>query len=163
CEAGAEGAGGFTQAGEWVRPCPAAPAPPIIGRRRAGWLRCRVVPSRRGQPGYTDSPRIDRVAAYTIGGTTDVVHAEVVRGELLGRPEQVPGQRFALQRRPVVPAEEPLVLEVVGDATGNGSLEEWERVDHFADSGPEDRHFVLDEVAGELQLGPAVRQPDGAL
>ena len=163
CELEDDGTGGFNQDGDVVLHVPAGHAASIIGRRRAGWLRCRVVPSRRGQPGYTDSPRIDRAAAYTIGGTTDVVHAEVVRAELLGRSEQVPGQRFALQRRPVVPAEEPLVLEVVGDAAGNGSLEEWERVDHFADSGPEDRHFVLDEVVGELQLGPAVRQPDGAL
>ena len=33
----------------------------------------------------------------------------------------------------------------------------------FADSGPEDPHYVLDERAGQVMLGPAVRQPDGSM
>jgi predicted phage baseplate assembly protein len=163
CEVEDDGTGGFNQDGDVVMHVPASHAASIMGRRRAGWLRCRVVRSRPRQPAYTDSPWIDRVAAHTIGATTEAVHAEVVRGELLGRSEHVPGQRFPLQRRPVVPAEEPVVLEVVGEAVGNGGLEEWEQVDNFADSSSEDRHFLLDEVAGEIQLGPAVREPDGTL
>ena len=30
-------------------------------------------------------------------------------------------------------------------------------------SGPDDRHFVLDTVAGEISFGPAVRGPDGSV
>jgi predicted phage baseplate assembly protein len=38
----------------------------------------------------------------------------------------------------------------------------WQARESFAGSGPEDRHFVLDLVSGELELGPAVRQSDAA-
>ena len=34
---------------------------------------------------------------------------------------------------------------------------------HFAESGPDDRHFRLDAFAGEVQFGPAVRLGDGGL
>src|SRR5207248_5367003 len=40
---------------------------------------------------------------------------------------------------------------------------EWTRVESFADSGPTERHFVLDPVAGEVAFGPAVREADGSL
>jgi predicted phage baseplate assembly protein len=163
CDLDEDQTGGLNQDGDVVVHVPANHVASSEGRRRAGWLRCRVVPSQPLQSQYTDSPRIDRVTASTIGGTTEVVHAEIVAGELLGLSEQVPGQRFPLQRRPVVPAEETVVLEVIGDSAGNGGMEEWEQVDNFADSTAEDRHFVLDEVAGEIQLGPAVREPDGTL
>jgi predicted phage baseplate assembly protein len=41
--------------------------------------------------------------------------------------------------------------------------EEWTIVENFAGSGPADPHFSLEEVAGEVILGPAVREPDGSL
>ena len=34
---------------------------------------------------------------------------------------------------------------------------------NFAASGPDDRHFVLDAMAGEIEFGPAVRLADGSL
>ena len=34
---------------------------------------------------------------------------------------------------------------------------------HFADSGSDDTHFVLDAVSGMVELGPAVRERDGSL
>src|SRR5439155_945951 len=79
-------------------------------------------------------------------------NAEPVLGEGLGASEGVPGQRFAVQRRPVVPGD-PLVLEV-SEGEGWG---EWQAVPDFGGSQPDDRHFVFDPVAGEVQLGPAVR------
>ncbi|MGH9165370.1 MAG: putative baseplate assembly protein, partial [Acidimicrobiales bacterium] len=87
------------------------------------------------------------------------VHALVVEGELVGLSEGVAGQRFALAHQPVVPAEAPVVVEVAG---GDG-WEEWTCTSSFAQSGPEDRRFVLDEVAGEINFGPEVREPDGSL
>src|SRR5439155_6150627 len=36
-------------------------------------------------------------------------------------------------------------------------------ISDFAGSGPEDLHFTLDRVAGEIVLGPAVRRLEGAL
>jgi predicted phage baseplate assembly protein len=163
CDLDEDQTGGLNQDGDVVVHVPASHTASIEGSRRAGWLRCRVVPSRPRQTQYTDSPQIDRVTSFTVGGTTEAVHAEIVHRELVGTSEGVPGQRFPLQRRPVVPTEEPMVLEVVGDAGSNGGMEQWQVVDTFADSTEEDRHFVLDEVAGEIQLGPAVREPDGTL
>jgi hypothetical protein len=49
------------------------------------------------------------------------------------------------------------------DSCGDGSFQEWVRVPNFSGSGPSDRHFVVDDVAGDVLLGPAVRQPDGSV
>jgi predicted phage baseplate assembly protein len=51
------------------------------------------------------------------------------------------------------------VLDV---AAGQG-WEEWSRVSDFADSSGTDLHYVLDERAGEVMFGPAVRQSDGSM
>ena len=112
-----------------------------------------------GQPGYSASPSITGLGAITIGGTVDAVNAELILAEEIGISEGVPGQRFDLRHLPVVPSEEPAVLEVSGD----DGWEDWTQVPDFAGSGPDDRHFVLDVSAGEVRLGPAVRQPDGSL
>jgi predicted phage baseplate assembly protein len=71
----------------------------------------------------------------------------------------VPGQRFVLQRTPVLASDEPVVLEV---AAGSG-WDPWTQVDDFSESSPDDTHFVLDALTGELEFGPAVREPDGSL
>jgi predicted phage baseplate assembly protein len=42
-------------------------------------------------------------------------------------------------------------------------VDEWACVGSFGESGPGDRHFVLDAVSGEIAFGPAVREPDGSL
>src|SRR5207302_340935 len=36
-------------------------------------------------------------------------------------------------------------------------------VSSFGESGPDDRNFVLDAVAGEIAFGPAIREADGSL
>src|SRR5262249_7206301 len=66
---------------------------------------------------------------------------------------------FKLKSQPVVPSDKPRILQVASDE----GWQEWTEVTHFADSGPNDRHFLLDAINGELTLGPAVRQPDGTL
>ena len=58
-----------------------------------------------------------------------------------------------VQRRPMVPAEKPLVVQV---SEGDG-WEEWVERPNFAASEEDDRHFVVDGVNGEIQFGPAVR------
>src|SRR4029077_14444609 len=73
--------------------------------------------------------------------------------------EGVPGQRFPLKRRPVVPGGASAVLEV-SDIDG---WQEGEQAHGFVERQPDDRHFVLDAVTGEVHLGPGVREPDGAL
>ncbi|HKE97853.1 MAG TPA: putative baseplate assembly protein [Actinomycetes bacterium] len=159
CEVDQDTTGGLNRAGDVLLHVPRGHVVSVVAGQRAGWLRCRAVPPAPGQPAYSAPPWIVKVEAHTIGGTATAVHAEIVHDEVLGTSEHVPGERFVLRRRPVVPAERPVTLEVV---TEDG-VQEWTRVDSFAERGPGDPCFTLDEAAGEVVLGPAVREPDGSL
>jgi predicted phage baseplate assembly protein len=44
---------------------------------------------------------------------------------------------------------------------GSDEWQTWELRESFAGSGPDSRHFLLDLASGEVELGPAIRQPDG--
>jgi predicted phage baseplate assembly protein len=112
-----------------------------------------------GQHSDRASPRLHAVECFVAGGTTDAVHAEVVRNEAVGVSEGVPGQRFGLSRRPVVPGDGPPVLEV----SSPEGWQRWTAVETFAGRDAGERVFVLDHAAGEVLLAPAVREPDGAL
>ena len=50
-------------------------------------------------------------------------------------------------------------LEVITPGQGP---ERWTAVDTFAGSQPDDRDFKLNAAAGEVELGPVVRQPNGS-
>ena len=156
CDLQRDETGGLNESGDVVVHVPPGHVASRLAGHSAAWLRCRVVTPRKDQPFYTASPRIRDVTAYTVGGTVPAMHGEAVRDEVAGISEGVPGQRFRLAGRPVADTGEDVVV-----VTGDG--EEWTRVDHFAESGKDDRHFVLDPVAGEIQLGPAVRRPDGTV
>jgi predicted phage baseplate assembly protein len=110
-------------------------------------------------PKYTSSPIITSLAASTVGGTVDAIHAEIIAVEPLGESDGVPGQVFAVEQHPILAGAGSPVLEVASD---NG-WQAWEAVEHFAASGPDDRHFVLDAVTGSVRFGPATREPDGSL
>jgi predicted phage baseplate assembly protein len=159
CELDRDGTGGLNKDGEVVLHVPRTHAASQMGGRRAGWLRCRVVEAEENQSVYSASPLIKRLDASTVGGTTVAVNAEIVNDEVIGTSTGVAGQRFALLRSPVVPAEQPVVLEV---SAGEG-WDEWTPVDSFAYSGRDDNHFQLDQASGEIALGPAVREPDGRI
>ncbi|MGY4644141.1 putative baseplate assembly protein [Cellulomonas sp. URHB0016] len=158
CDVDSDGTGGLNRAGDVVLHVPATHTASVLGGKRAGWLRCRVTEPDEGYPTYGASPTVREAGAFTIGGTVPAVHAETVRDEVVGLSEGVPGQAFPLEHRPVV-AGPPTILEV---ATGSGWAQ-WTEVDSFAGHGPDDEVFVLDRAAGELQLAPAVREPDGTL
>jgi len=151
--------GGLNRAGDVVVHVPRGHAVSLINRQRAGWLRCRVTEAEEGQPAYSASPLIEAVSAATIGGTAEAVHAELVHSEVLGTSDGLPGQRFDLRRSPVIAAQQPSVLEVAAD----GVWQEWVAVEDFAGSEAGDPHFVLDAAAGQVLLGPAVREADGGL
>ncbi|MBW4721116.1 putative baseplate assembly protein [Saccharothrix obliqua] len=159
CEVDRDSTGGFNQAGDVVVHVPRTHAVSVIARQRAGWLRCRAVEPAPGRPFYQRSPKLVSATAATIGGTTDATHADIVRDEVVGVSEGVPGQRFPLARTPVVVNDGALVVEV---AAADGA-QRWTEVRTFAESGPGDRHVVLDRVGGEVIFGPAVRQPDGGV
>ncbi|WP_433262976.1 putative baseplate assembly protein [Actinosynnema sp. CS-041913] len=159
CEVDRDSTGGFNTPGDVVVHVPRTHTASVVARRRAGWLRCRATEPAADRPFYQKSPKLLSVTAATIGGTTDATHADIVRGETVGVSEGVPGQRFKLTRTPVVVDDGTLVVEV---ATSNG-WEQWTEVRSFAESGPRDRHVVLDRVGGEVIFGPAIRQPDGSV
>lgn len=154
-----DGTGGLNQDGDVVLHVPSTHVASLIGGQRAGWLRCRVTAAEEGQPRYGSSPIVRDISVYTVGGTTRAAHAELIEDEVVGMSDGIPGQRFPLKHRPVVPASQPTVVQVAGDR----GWEDWTPVDSFGDSGPGSRVFVLDHVTGELNFGPAVREADGSL
>jgi predicted phage baseplate assembly protein len=158
CELERDETGGLNRSGDVVLHVPATHQASVVGAQFAGWLRCRVTEPKPGQPGYGASPEVRGATAFTIGGTVGAMHAKAVKGEAIGTSQGVPGQRFRLERQPVVPGG-ARVLEVGID----GRWEEWEEVTSFANSRPDDRHFTLDARVGEVALGPAVREPDGSI
>src|SRR5438445_2088496 len=159
CEIDRDGTGGLNRDGDVVLHVPKSHTVSVIQQQRAGWLRARVLKPEVDQPSYSASPTIKGLSAFTIGGTTVAVNAQLVENELLGASEGVPGQGFSLKHRPVVPGGAAAILEV----SGVDGWQEWTQAQDFVDSKPDDHHFVLDAVAGEVQLGPGVREPDGAL
>ncbi len=159
CELDSDSTGGLNRDGDVVLHVPRSHTASLIAKRRAGWLRARVTEPQPDQPAYSASPSITGLAAITIGGTVEAVNADLVIGEEIGISEGVPGQRFAVRRQPLVPGDEPAILEVSGDE----GWDEWAEVADFATSGAEDRIFVLDLSGGEVRLAPAVRQEDGTM
>jgi predicted phage baseplate assembly protein len=162
CEVERDEAGGFNRSGDVVLHVPSSHRASVIAQQRAGWLRCQVVPAAAGQPEYTATPEIAAIRAFTIGGTAGIVHAETIHDEILGISDGTPGQRFVLQRRPILSADRPAALQVTNGAA-DGGWEDWLPAGNFAQSTERDWHYQLDLVAGEVQFGPAVRQPDGGL
>ncbi len=159
CDVSLDETGGLNKAGSIVVHVPDGHDSAVVGERAAGWLRARVTEPEPGQPPYSRSPLLRSVGACTVGGTVTAIHAEMVEQEELGESEGVSGQRFLLANTPLVDSAEQPTVEVSSE-TG---WQEWTVVEHFADSGPDDRHFTIDPVAGELAFGPAVRQPDGTI
>ncbi|MGI8683981.1 MAG: putative baseplate assembly protein [Acidimicrobiales bacterium] len=159
CDHDGDTTGGLNRAGEVVVHLPRSHSAAIVGRQRAGWLRCRVTEPVEGQPFYSASPQILSLEVDTVGGTAGAVNAAVQRDEVLGTSEGIPDQRFSVLHRPVVPGEQPVVVETGSD---DGWIE-WTLVDHFGASGPQDRHVLLDATVGEISFGPAVRLEDGTV
>jgi predicted phage baseplate assembly protein len=159
CDVDRDETGGLNCSGSLVLHVPDTHQSSVIGGVSAGWLRARVVATDDGQAAYTATPRVRRFDAASVGGTTDTANAELVRDEVLGTSEGVPGQVFGVGSAPV--------LAGLGDPVVEVSSEEgwqlWTAVDDFAGSGPDDRHFRLDAVPGEISFGPAVRLADGGL
>ncbi|MEU9129886.1 putative baseplate assembly protein [Kitasatospora sp. NPDC048540] len=159
CETSLDETGGLNTSGAIVLHVPAGHRASVIGGDRAGWIRALVVEPEEGQPPYANSPVVDGLTVCTVGATVEALHADPAGPEVLGEAEGVPGQRFPLRRSPVLAGYGPTVVET---SSPDGWVE-WSEVEHFADSGPQDRHFALDAVSGLLLFGPAVREPDGGL
>jgi predicted phage baseplate assembly protein len=158
CEIESDTTGGINRDGDIVLHVPSGHARVTEAGVAAGWLRCRVVAARPGQPRYDASPEIAGLEAFTVGGTVAAANVEAVRDELTHAAEGLHGQRVALKRGPVVP-DRGVRVEIGGE----DGWEQWETRASFAESGAEDRHVVIDAGAGELVFGPAVRDRDGTV
>lgn len=160
CEVSEDETGGLNRQGAVVLHLPGEHEAGIIDGRRAGWLRARVTETEDGQPPYSSPPLIHAVSAVTVGGTTEALHAEIVENEHLGLAEGVPGQQFTLSRTPVLlTTDAGPILKI---STDDG-WDEWQPVQTFAASGPDDRHYVLEAATGTVLFGPAIREPDGTV
>ncbi len=129
----------------------------------AFWLRCRIEQRSPLQGMYSESPRVRKVLAASLGAAVPAMHATRRDAEPLGFSNGEPGQSFTLQHAPVLtlqPDETLLVEETRGD---DSIFVRWHRVDDFSRSTRFDRHFQLDMATGAVHLGPSVRQPDGTV
>jgi predicted phage baseplate assembly protein len=159
CEVDHDDTGGLSRSGEVVLHLPASHVESVVARIRAGWFRAIVPGTVPGQPRYETSPLIEGVRATTAGGSTRAVNASLITDETVGTANGLAGGRYVTQHAPIVATDEPLVVEIAEP----GGSQQWHQVDSFAESGPEDLHFTLDAVKGEISFGPAVRLADGSL
>ncbi|MFJ7209237.1 putative baseplate assembly protein [Streptomyces sp. NPDC098789] len=151
--------GGLNRPGRVVLQLPPRHEASVVEGRNAGWLRAVVTAASDDVPAYSSSPMITSLSAGVVGATVASVHAEMIEDDVLGQAEGTPGQRLSLSRSPVLLN----VSEPVLETSGEDGWERWTRVEHFADSGPRDRHYVLDPTAGTVAFGPMLREPDGSV
>jgi predicted phage baseplate assembly protein len=157
CDLDHDETGGLNRDGEIVLHIPPNHTVSVLHEQRGGWIRARITEADEGQPTYSGSPIIHGLGVVTVGGTAECVHAELVRNEAVGESDGTPGQVLHTLRSPVLLGGAPVLLQ----STSEEGWEDWTEVPDFADSGPDDRHYVFDAVHGEISLGPAIRQPDG--
>ncbi|MEM8715158.1 MAG: putative baseplate assembly protein [Cyanobacteria bacterium P01_G01_bin.4] len=124
---------------------------------RGHWLRCVCTQNTEGSTNYLASPQVMGWSVRSVGGTVASSQCRVVTDDVLGDSDGTPGQRFSLQERPVLPRRSGEHLLVTPPSTGLPEI--WQEVSDFADSGPNDLHYVLDSLSGEVLFGPLVREP----
>ena len=120
---------------------------------RGRWLRCVCRP---GRSSYNRSPQLMGMRVRAIGGVISASQCLLIRDELLGESNGTPGQMIQLQSGSVLPRHTGEHLIVTSPV---GLPQIWQEVTDFADSGPDDRHYVLDSLSGSIQLGPLIREP----
>jgi predicted phage baseplate assembly protein len=158
CEVDRDATGGLNRDGQVVLHLPRGHDAHAVAGTRAGWVRARVTEAVEGQPIYSSSPMVHSISAHTIGVTVDAINARVVAEEVLGVSDGGYGQQFPVHETPIVRVD-GAALEVSSDV----GWDVWTEVTHFADSGRDDHHYVLDAVDGAVVFGPAVREEDGSL
>ncbi len=155
--------GGFNfGAGHITLELPRHSAIHALAGHRAHWLRCRLSDrTRSGAVGvtYSHAPDVYEITAAPVGAVLPGAHAATETRESLGTCDGTPGSVLRLRHRPVLPPATGETLEV--REPGEETWRAWEVRESFAESEPYDSHFVLDAARGEIELGPAIRQPDG--
>jgi predicted phage baseplate assembly protein len=140
--------------------CPSGSGVEPVAGQRLHWLRCRIAQTTRlgDQPAaYQHAPEIYHITAAPVGARLSAEHSALERDEPLGTSNGEPGQSFALRFAPVLTLRPGETLEIQDPS---GDWEPWDVVDSFADSGPEDRHFTIDEAHGLIRLGPELHDSE---
>lgn len=123
---------------------------------RGRWIRCTLTEFGARQPGYSNSPRIKTIAMHAIGGSVQASQCVLVQEEILGISDGQPGQSFDVETAPILERREQEQLFVFPFGK---PPEIWQEVEDFAESKPQDRHYVVDALAGTIQFGPLIREP----
>jgi hypothetical protein len=97
-----------------------------------------------------DGGRFGKVQ-YVGANAAQVVQTRKARTEFVGMGTGQPNQRYKVIQKPVV--EGSLVIEV----EEIGGWKRWAGVDGFHASSADDRHFVVDSEAGEVQFGNGIQ------
>lgn len=162
CEIEHDGTGGFNWSGEIILHLPqmaAAPLQGLLGGERVFWLRCQITEGSPDSGSYKVSPDLQRFDIESRGGSVGARHAVTVTDEILGQSDGKPGATYTLLNRNILSRDERrdfLVVEPPG-----APEEQWVEVSDFAASHPQDPHYTLDNLSGEITLGPTLIQPDG--
>jgi predicted phage baseplate assembly protein len=141
-------------------------APMTFAGSRGHWLRCRLDSGPRSGAEaikgsqFTHPPEIYSITAAPIGALITSSAAARETSESLGESDGTPGQSFPLRNAPMLEPIQGEHLEVRNPESGD--WEAWDRVESFAESGPEDLHYTLDLANGVVELGPAIRAADGS-
>jgi predicted phage baseplate assembly protein len=141
-------------------------APVTFASTRGHWLRCRL--DSRPRSGaeaikgsqFTHPPEIYSITAAPIGALIQSSAAARETDESLGESDGTPGQSFPLRSAPMLEPIQGETLEVRNPESGD--WEPWDRVESFAESGPDDLHYTLDLANGVVEFGPAIRAADGS-
>jgi predicted phage baseplate assembly protein len=102
------------------------------------WIRCRVM-----KAGYEIPPRIDRIILNTVAAVEGIT----VENEELGSSTGLPHQKFKTEKSPVLVGTQ--LITIMG--------EDWQQVDDFDASEPEDNHYVVDRETGEIVFSDGIR------
>ncbi len=121
------------------------------------WLRCVLTAPQSAQPAYIRSPRVTRLAVRTIGGTIEASQSRLIREEYLGTSNGKPGQSFKLHSCSILARREGECIEVMPP---RGLPQIWQEVTDFGGSRSEDLHYTIDSLAGTVQFGPLIREPE---
>lgn len=139
--------GSLTLTGRLVFESPAAPVAVKLGLLRTDqdkplfWFRFRIADVLGS--GYPIPPQLEDVLLNTVSAT----NAVTVTDELLGASDGSPNQSFPLANAPVLLERFDLQVD-----EGDG-FKSWKRVEDFAASGREDRHYTLDPSKGVVYFG----------
>jgi predicted phage baseplate assembly protein len=140
---------------------PRSAVQPMAGHR-LHWLRCRIDDKTRSGSAattYSQPPEIYSITAAPVGARLPATHAAQISSEILGVSDGTPGQIFPLRNSPVLKPAAGETLEIQDPESGDWAR--WELREDFVGSTEFDRHFTLDLVSGEVELGPAIRETDG--